>query len=108
MADKIRDLLAKTDEAKRLQLKKNTFSSITKPDVVLVVKERIITLAMNVMGTVNQTCPECNGKRFKPEVLQVHWNNKNIAEIYHLSLAERMISFSMKKKLSEILALMLV
>lgn len=108
MADKIRDLLAKTDEAKRLQLKKNTFSFNNKAGRCPRCEGGgVITLAMNVMGTVNQTCPECNGKRFKPEVLQVHWNNKNIAEIYHLSLAEAYDFFQHEKKLSEILALML-
>ncbi len=67
----------------------------------------VITLSMNVMGTINQICPSCNGKRFKPEVLQVHWNNKNIAEIYDLSIEEAFDFFNEEKQITKILSLML-
>ncbi|MBC9795107.1 excinuclease ABC subunit A [Sinomicrobium weinanense] len=108
MADKIRDLLAKTDEAGTLQLKKSAFSFNNKAGRCPRCEGAgVITLSMSVMGTINQTCPECNGKRFKPEVLQVYWKTKNIAEIYDLSIAEAYDFFRHEKKLSEILALML-
>ena len=61
---------------------------------------------MNVMGTINQVCPSCNGKRFKSEVLKVHWNNKNIADIYNLSIEEAFDFFSEEKKITKILSLM--
>ncbi|WP_372920498.1 AAA family ATPase, partial [Salegentibacter sp.] len=67
----------------------------------------VITLSMNVLGTINQICPTCNGKRFKDEVLQVHWNNKNIAEIYNLSITEAYDFFADEKKITKILSLML-
>lgn len=108
MADKIRDLLAKTDEAKTLQLKKSAFSFNNRAGRCPRCEGAgVMTLSMSVMGTINQTCPECNGRRFKPEVLQVHWNNKNIAEIYHLSISEAYDFFQDDTKLSEILSLML-
>ena len=89
LADKIRDLLAKTDEARALQLKKSAFSFNNKAGRCSRCEGAgVITLSMSVMGTINQTCPECNGKRFKPEVLQVYWNRKNISEIYNLSISE--------------------
>ncbi|ETN94000.1 ATP-binding cassette domain-containing protein [Zhouia amylolytica] len=108
MADKIRDLLAKTEEAKTLQLKKSAFSFNNKAGRCPRCEGAgVITLSMSVMGTINQTCPECNGKRFKSEVLQVHWNHKNIAEIYQLSIAEAYDYFQQEKKLSETLKLMI-
>ncbi|RAV28693.1 excinuclease ABC subunit UvrA [Sinomicrobium soli] len=108
MADKIRDLLAKTDEAGTLQLKKSAFSFNNKAGRCPRCEGAgVITLSMSVMGTINQTCPECNGKRFKPDVLRVRWNTKNIAEIYDLSIAEAYDFFRDEKKLSGILALML-
>lgn len=108
MADKIRDLLAKTGEAGTLQLKKSAFSFNNKAGRCPRCEGAgVITLSMSVMGTVNQTCPECNGKRFKPEVLRAYWNHKNIAEIYDLSIAEAYDFFRHEKKLSGILALML-
>ncbi|PKD18332.1 excinuclease ABC subunit A [Salegentibacter salinarum] len=108
LADKIRDLLAKSPEAKALKLAKGAFSFNNKRGRCEACEGAgVITLSMNVLGTINQVCPTCNGKRFKPEVLQVEWNNKNIAEIYDLSLAEAFDFFSGEKKITKILALML-
>ncbi|WBL27244.1 ATP-binding cassette domain-containing protein [Zunongwangia sp. HGR-M22] len=108
IADKIRDILAKTTEAKSLQLTKSSFSFNNKAGRC----ERcegagVITLSMSVMGAINQTCPTCNGKRFKPEVLKVTWHQKNIAEIYNLSISEGYSFFKEEKKLAEVLSLMI-
>ncbi|MDT0678626.1 ATP-binding cassette domain-containing protein [Autumnicola musiva] len=108
LADKIRDLLAKTSEAKSQKLTKRAFSFNNKIGRCEACEGAgVITLSMNVMGTINQICPKCNGKRFKPEVLQVHWNNKNIADIYNLSIQEAFDFFAGEKKITKILSLML-
>lgn len=108
LADKIRDLLAKSSEAKKLKLAKGAFSFNNKAGRCETCEGAgVITLSMNVMGAINQVCPNCNGKRFKPEVLQVHWNNKNIAEIYDLSISEAFEFFSQEKQITKILPLML-
>ncbi|ADF52874.1 ATP-binding cassette domain-containing protein [Zunongwangia profunda] len=107
IADKIRDLFAKTDAAKALQLKKSAFSFNNKVGRCPRCEGAgVISLSMSVMGTINQTCPACNGKRFKPEVLQVHWNKKNISEIYNLSISEAYEFFKAEKKLCGVLALL--
>lgn len=108
LADKIRDLLAKTPEAKSLKLTKGAFSFNNKSGRCENCEGAgVITLSMNVMGSINQICPVCNGKRFKPEVLRVHWNNKNIADIYNLSIEESLEFFSKEKQITSILSLML-
>ncbi len=108
LADKIRDLLAKTPEAKSLKLAKGAFSFNSKSGRCESCEGAgVITLSMNVLGAINQICPVCNGKRFKPEVLRVHWNNKNIADIYNLSIEEASEFFSDEKQLTAILSLML-
>jgi excinuclease UvrABC ATPase subunit len=108
LADKIRDLLAKSREAKSLNLAKGAFSFNNKSGRCETCEGAgVITLSMNVMGVINQVCPECNGKRFKPEVLQVHWNHKNIAAIYELSIEEAANFFSEEKQITKILNLML-
>ena len=95
LADKIRDLLAKSSEAKLLKLTKSSFSFNSKAGRCETCEGAgVITLSMNVMGSINQVCPACNGKRFKPEVLKVHWNGKNIADIYELSIEEARDFFS--------------
>lgn len=108
LADKIRDLLAKTSEAKALKFAKGAFSFNNKSGRCENCEGAgIITLSMNVMGTINQICPVCNGKRFKTEVFRVHWNNKNIADIYNLSIEEAFEFFSEEKQIKAILSLML-
>ena len=108
LADKIRDLLAKSPEAKSLKLTKRAFSFNNKIGRCEACEGAgVITLSMNVMGTINQVCPSCNGKRFKPEVLQVHWNGKNIADIYDLSIEEAYDFFTEEKMITKILSLML-
>ncbi|WP_224485558.1 ATP-binding cassette domain-containing protein [Robertkochia aurantiaca] len=108
LADKIRDLLAKTEEAKKAKLAKGAFSFNNKSGRCPACEGAgVITLAMNVMGTINQVCPTCNGKRFKPEVLQVVWNDKNIAEIYDLSILQASDFFREEKQVIKILSLMI-
>ncbi|WP_424495311.1 AAA family ATPase [Salinimicrobium sp. GXAS 041] len=108
LADRIRDLLAKSPEAKSLELSKGAFSFNNKSGRCGTCEGAgVITLSMNVMGSINQVCPHCNGKRFKPKVLEVHWNHKNIVQIYDLSLSEAFEFFSEEKKIRRILSLML-
>ena len=108
LADKIRDLLAKTSEAKSLKLAKGAFSFNNKSGRCENCEGAgVITLSMNVMGSINQICPVCNGKRFKPEVLQVHWNHKNIADIYNLSIEEAFEFFEEENQITSILSLMM-
>ena len=108
LADKIRDLLAKTKEAKKLKLAKGAFSFNNKIGRCETCEGAgVITLSMSLLGNVNQTCPSCNGQRFKREVLQVQWNDRNIAEIYNLSIEEALVFFSSERSIVEILSLML-
>lgn len=108
LADKIRDLLAKTSEAKSLKLPKGAFSFNNKSGRCESCEGAgVITLSMNVMGAINQICPVCNGKRFKTEVLRVHWNNKNIADIYNLSIEEAFEFFEEENQITSILSLMM-
>ena len=108
IADKIRDLLAKTPEAKELKLAKGAFSFNNKVGRCQTCEGAgVITLSMSVLGNINQKCPTCNGKRFKSEVLQVKWNEKNISEIYNLSIDEAFAFFSTEKKITDVLSLMI-
>lgn len=108
LADKIRDLLAKTPEAIDLKLAKGAFSFNNKTGRCDACEGAgVITLSMSVKGNINQVCPTCNGKRFKSEVLRVQWKDKNIADIYNLSIEEAYDFFSSEKKITEILSLML-
>ncbi|WP_026915815.1 excinuclease ABC subunit A [Christiangramia portivictoriae] len=107
LADKIRDLLAKSQDAKTRKLAKGSFSFNNKAGRCEECEGAgVITLSMNVMGTINQVCPVCKGKRFKKQVLEVRWNGKNIADIYDLSIREAIEFFEAESKILTILRLM--
>ena len=43
---------------------------------------------MQFLADVRLVCEECNGARFKKEILDIQYNGKNIAEILDLSISE--------------------
>ncbi len=47
-----------------------------------------IQVDMQFLADVYMTCPECGGKRFRPEVLQVTYRGKNIADVLAMSVRE--------------------
>ena len=108
LADKIRDILAQTTEAKDKKLAKGAFSFNNKTGRCENCEGAgVISLSMSIMGKINQVCPKCNGKRFKPDVLEIQWKSKNIADIYDLSVEEAYEFFIKEKKIKNILSLML-
>ncbi|HKK77956.1 MAG TPA: excinuclease ABC subunit UvrA [Saprospiraceae bacterium] len=51
-------------------------------------------IEMQFLADVRLICDECNGQRFKQEVLDVEYNGKNIFDILELSIDEAMDFFS--------------
>ena len=47
-----------------------------------------ITIEMQFMADLKIKCEECSGKRYKEEVLEVRYNEKNIFDILNLSIDE--------------------
>ncbi len=107
LADKIRNLFAKTESAKALKLSKSAFSFNSKVGRCVTCEGAgIKVLSMSALGTVNQVCPTCSGKRFKEYVLQAQWHHKSIAEVYQLSVNEAIHFFKEEKSIVNILNLM--
>jgi len=55
-----------------------------------------ITVEMQFLSDVKLTCDECEGKKFKDEVLDVKYKGKNIFDVLELSIDEAMEFFSDK------------
>jgi len=68
--DKIRELYANSAEAKQLGFDKGYFSFNN--------AEGACTTCLGLGELNEQICPDCQGQRFKPEVLGVEWEGKNI------------------------------
>jgi len=50
-------------------------------------------IEMQFMADIFLTCESCHGKRFKSEILEVTYNDKNIAEILDLTVDEALVFF---------------
>ena len=55
--------------------------------------EGVIIIEMQFMADVILKCDECDGKRFKKEILQVKFDNKSINEILEMTLDESLKFF---------------
>lgn len=50
--------------------------------------EGVIHIEMQFMSDIHVTCEECNGQRFKEEVLEVEYNGVNIAQLLDMTIDE--------------------
>ena len=60
-----------------------------------------VTIEMQFMANVHLECEHCKGKRFKDEILEVKFQNKNIADILDMTINES-IEFFQKAEQSKI------
>lgn len=58
-----------------------------------------VTIEMQFLADVNLVCEDCNGKRFKPEILDIKYNGKNIFDILSLSIAESLDFFTEERNI---------
>ncbi|MFC7357014.1 excinuclease ABC subunit UvrA [Jejudonia soesokkakensis] len=58
-----------------------------------------VTIEMQFMADVHLECDTCNGKRFKKEVLEVQFANKNIDHILRLTVDDAITFFSENNQL---------
>ncbi|WP_035336861.1 excinuclease ABC subunit UvrA [Dokdonia sp. PRO95] len=53
-----------------------------------------VTIEMQFMADVHLECETCKGKRFKKEVLEVHFNDKNIDDILTMTIDDAVAFFT--------------
>lgn len=58
-----------------------------------------LTIDMQFLADVTMTCDECQGARYRPEVLLAKYRGKNINEVLHLSVNEAFGFFRGQRKL---------
>jgi len=51
-------------------------------------------IEMNFLPSVNVTCKECNGKRFKPDVLAVKYKGKSISDVLDMTISQAVEFFA--------------
>lgn len=87
--DDIRDLFAKTNEAKVRGYKKGRFSFNVRGGRCEACKgDGIIKIEMHFLPDVYVPCEVCHGKRYNSETLEVHYKGKSIAEILEMTVED--------------------
>ena len=87
--DEIRELYARQPLSKMRGYKAGFFSFNVDGGRCETCKgEGEIIVEMQFLADVHLTCEECNGKRFKEEILEVNYKEKNIADLLGLSVEE--------------------
>jgi excinuclease ABC subunit A len=90
----IRDLFSQTREAKRNGLKPRHFSFNTEGGRCEACQGAgLQTLDMQFLEDVIITCEVCEGKRFRPEVLKITYQDKNISDILGMTVDEALLFF---------------
>jgi excinuclease ABC subunit A len=61
--------------------------------------EGITTVEMQFMADIHLTCESCKGKRFKNEILDVKYKDKDISEVLHMTIDEALVYFQGKTQI---------
>ncbi|MDY3319823.1 excinuclease ABC subunit UvrA [Riemerella anatipestifer] len=97
--DDIRDLFAKQRHSKTMNLKPKHFSFNVDGGRCDECKgEGVITISMQFMADVELECEHCKGARFKSEILEVKFDEKNIADILQMTVDEAIDFFNDNKQ----------
>ncbi len=93
--DEIRNIFAKTIEAKKRGYKSGRFSFNVKGGRCESCQgDGLIKIEMNFLPDIYIQCEECKGKRYNKETLEVTYKNKNIAEVLDMSIEESLELFT--------------
>ncbi|HER5268513.1 TPA: excinuclease ABC subunit UvrA [Streptococcus pyogenes MGAS15045] len=99
--DDIRDLFAQTNEAKIRGYKKGRFSFNVKGGRCEACSgDGIIKIEMHFLPDVYVPCEVCHGRRYNSETLEVHYKEKNIAEVLDMTVDDALVFFSVIPKIA--------
>ncbi|MCX6251186.1 MAG: excinuclease ABC subunit UvrA [Bacteroidetes bacterium] len=99
--DRIRDIFAATDDAKRINLNRNYFSFHNREGRCDSCEGNgKIRISMDFLSDIWVVCEKCNGKRFNDPVLSCNYKGKSIADILDMTFSEALIFFHDHKILS--------
>ncbi|WP_044641267.1 excinuclease ABC subunit UvrA [Risungbinella massiliensis] len=93
--DDIRDVFAKTQEAKVRGYQKGRFSFNVKGGRCEACRgDGIIKIEMHFLPDVYVPCEQCKGKRYNRETLEIRYKGKNVADVLDMTIEEGLEFFS--------------
>src|SRR5919108_969494 len=91
----IRELFAKTFQAKEMGYKSGRFSfNVSQGRCEACQGGGVIKIEMQFLPDVYVTCDECKGKRYNSETLTVKYRGKTISDILHMTIEEALEFFA--------------
>jgi excinuclease ABC subunit A len=103
--DAIRTLFASTSDAKRQGLTPGHFSfNVAGGRCEACQGDGTVTVEMQFLADVSLVCEDCRGQRYKPQVLAIRYQGKNIHEVLQLTIDEALKFFIRTSKVVNKLA----
>ncbi|MCB0700354.1 MAG: excinuclease ABC subunit UvrA, partial [Chitinophagaceae bacterium] len=100
--DEMRKLYAKQPLSKMRGFKEKHFSFNTDGGRCDTCKgEGEVVVEMQFLADVHLLCESCKGKRFKDEVLEVKYRDKNVYDVLEMSVDEALLFFEDEKKIAQ-------
>jgi excinuclease ABC subunit A len=92
--DEIRKTFAATHEAKLRNYDSGRFSfNVDKGRCEACQGNGFLTIDMQFLPDVMMRCPECHGTRYRPEILEITYRGRNIAEVLELTARQAFVFF---------------
>jgi len=105
--DKIRNLFAKTEEAKNRKYKPGHFSYNSDNGRCPMCKgSGEQDLQISFLSSFTIQCKECKGKRYKAEILEVKYKNKSIVDVLNMTVSESLELFKSQTNISNVLKIL--
>jgi len=105
--DKIRNLFAKTSEAKKRKYKAGHFSYNSDNGRCPSCKGTGETdLQISFLSSFTIPCKECKGLRYKPEILEIRFRGKTISDVLEMTVSEALKLFKSQTNISNVLKIL--
>jgi len=100
--DRIRDLFASTYLAQKRGYTRGAFSFNSRDGKCDYCEgSGYEKIEMQFLSDVYVRCPECDGRRYRREVLEIEYNDKNIAGVLDLTVSEAMRFFKEEQRVTD-------
>ncbi len=105
--DKIRNLFAKTPEAKKRKYTSGHFSYNSDRGRCPACKgQGVQDLQVSFLTSFEIPCKECKGLRYKPEILEVKYKGNSIADVLKMTVNEAVYLFKNQESISKLLEIL--
>jgi excinuclease ABC subunit A len=100
--DEIRKVFAETVEARTHNFDAGYFSfNVDGGRCSVCHGDGYLEVDMQFLADVFMKCPQCQGKRYRPEILKVKYRGRNIAEVLDMTVREAFTFFRGQKKVQQ-------